>query len=125
MWMVITTFLFVEIYMITLSITLYFLQKDCEYPAETIAGDVFLWICSRTIEYEVWIFPLVYIFWPRSLTKTLRKKCPCCFRKRVHSITKAEEEQKSKQIIEETKDNETSDSSFIPSDSDEEIIEEN
>ena len=126
MWLVISVFSFVQIYMLALSMTLYFVEEDCEYPANKIGWDVFLWILSRTIQYEVWTYPLIYIFWPRSLTKALRKNC-CCFRKKVQRRKVETEERKSRESDEEAKtdeiDNYSSTSSGL-TESDEEGAEE-
>ena len=81
MWMVIIIFSFVQLYFIILSVTLYIEEENCEYPANTVFWNVFLWNLTRTIQYLVWVYPLIYLFWPPPLTKSLRRTCGCCKKK--------------------------------------------
>ena len=81
MWMVIIVFSFVQLYFLILSITLFIQKQDCEYPANNVGWNVFLWIMTRTLSYCAWAYPLIYLFWPPGLTRALRKSCGCCKKK--------------------------------------------
>ena len=82
MWIIIAVFSTVQLYLLVWSISLFIAQQDCEYPANRLGWSVFLWIFTRVIQYLVWVYPLIYLFWPPGLTRALRKSCGC-FKKRV------------------------------------------
>ena len=125
MWIIIAVFSTVQIYLLVWSISLFIAQQDCEYPANRLGWSVFLWIFTRAIQYLVWVYPLIYLFWPPGLTRALRKSCGC-FKKRVpaHQRNMQSAGPKSGSLSDKPSYHDTSqDSSF--SEGDEEITAEN
>lgn len=69
----------VQAYCLVYSITMYCVKGDCSYPTNSVGWGTFIWWLTRFTQYLVWVYPIMYIFWPRSLQQVIIKKCNCCF----------------------------------------------
>ena len=67
LWLIIYVFSIVQAYYSLYCFVLYFTQGNCMYPTDIMAIEVFFWTLTRSMQYLVWVYPIMYIFWPRSL----------------------------------------------------------
>ena len=76
--MIINVFTFVQAYCLLYELILFFTNGGCEYPTKSLAAGFIIWLVTKTITYFIWVYPIIYIFWPHTLTRLLKKTfCPC------------------------------------------------
>ena len=76
--LIILVFSLVQVYCLIYAAVMFAAHGSCEYPSNSVALGVFIWTLTRTVEYLVWVYPIMFIFWPKSLQTFLVKKCKCC-----------------------------------------------
>ena len=87
--LIIVVFSCVQAYCLVYSIVMFILKANCEYPTDSIFWAIFVWTMTRSIQYLIWVYPIMYIFWPRSLKHFIVKKCKCCLSKERQNRHKA------------------------------------
>ena len=55
-------------------------QADCQYPTDSTLYGTFIWFVTRSIQYLIWVYPVMYILWPRILQQMIKQKCKCCMK---------------------------------------------
>jgi len=89
---VVVSFLLVCLYLFCYDMTIFLRQvPSCEFLIPNQAVNNFIWLLSRSVSCYLWVFPIVYVFWPKLKKKTSRKKSE---KKNVlmHSQSELEEE---------------------------------
>ena len=57
----------VQAYLLIYSVIMFFSKADCVYPSNSIFFGVFIWGLTRAIQDLIWVYPVMYILWPRGL----------------------------------------------------------
>ena len=55
-------------------------KADCQYPTDSTLYGTFIWFVTRSIQYLIWVYPVMYILWPRILQQMIKQKCKCCMK---------------------------------------------
>lgn len=76
--LIIVVFSCVQIYCLIYAISMFAVKANCEYPSDSQAFGLIIWFLTRSIQYLIWVYPVMYIFWPRSLQRVIATKCKCC-----------------------------------------------
>ena len=77
--LIIVVFFCVQSYCLIYSISMFAAKADCDYPSDSQFFGNFIWFLTRFIQYLVWVYPIMYIFFPRSLKILIvTKLCKCC-----------------------------------------------
>ena len=76
--LIIIVFSGVQSYCLIYAIVMFSTQANCQYPSSSLVFGFIIWFVTRLTQYLIWIYPVMYIFWPKSLTKVIRKRCGCC-----------------------------------------------
>jgi len=78
--LIIAVFTGVQLYCLIYALAMFFTKTSCEYPTDKMIVGVFVWTLTRTMQYLIWIYPIMYIFWPKSLQAMIVKKFKCCLK---------------------------------------------
>ena len=76
--MIIAVFSAVQLYCFAYAIAMFCTKASCQYPSNSVALGFFIWTLTHTLQYLVWVYPVMYILWPRALQAYIEKKCKCC-----------------------------------------------
>lgn len=81
MKLIIIVFSCVQIYCLIYAVSMFAAKANCEYPTDSVAFGLIVWFLTRSIQYLIWVYPIMYIFWPKSLQRVIVAKCKFCVKK--------------------------------------------
>ena len=81
MWLIIISFFLVNTYQTLYSLILFFAANDQCYLQSNIRIQSVSTIFARMLQYDLWVYPMMYVFWPQELTVIFAKIC-CCLKKK-------------------------------------------
>ena len=67
MKLIIVVFSCVQAYCLIFAVSMFSAKANCEYPTASVIFGLIIWFITRLIEYLIWVYPVMYIFWPKSL----------------------------------------------------------
>ena len=65
--MIIAVFSAVQLYCFAYAIAMFSTKASCQYPSQSVGLGFFIWTLTHALQYLVWVYPVMYILWPRAL----------------------------------------------------------
>lgn len=66
LWLCISTFIVQQCYQLLYSSYLHFSAGGCTMVTDSKVFNNIFWVFSRSMQNYLWIYPFIYIFWPRT-----------------------------------------------------------